>query len=104
MLALRLVIVHMKAQHIMIFDGVRNGIGVQLPLEEVFCGFVGSLLTFDLLIDRVFLKDRCARKTKELCFGEEFLNCFVIVAKLRAVAFVKDKDHALIAQRFQLFL
>ncbi len=81
-----------------------DGVGVQLLLEDVCRGFVGGLLAFDLLIAGVLLEDRRAGKAEELGVGEEFLDGLVVLAELRAVAFVEDEDHALVAQRFQTFL
>ncbi len=73
-------------------------------LENVRRGFVGRLLAFDLLGAGVLLEDRRAGKAEQLGAGEEFLDGFVILAELRAVALVEDEDHALLAQRFQTFL
>jgi hypothetical protein len=81
----------MEAQHVAIFNGVGDGVGVQLLLEDILGGFVGSLLTFDLLIVGVLPKDGRARKAKELGVGKEVLNGLVVFAKLRSVAFVEDE-------------
>ena len=36
-------------------------------------------------------------KPEELCIGEKLFDGFVILPKLRTVAFVKDEYHALVA-------
>lgn len=59
------------------------------------------MLAFDLLVGGVGLEDRCAGETEELRVGEEVLDGPVVVAELRAVAFVEDEHHALVAQGFQ---
>ena len=97
-----LVVVHMKAQHVGVFNGVGDGVGVQLFLKQVFRGLHGSLLVLDLRAAGVGLKNGRAGKAKQLRLGEELFDGLVVVAKLRAVAFVKDKDDALISQRCQL--
>ena len=102
--AFRLKIVDMEAQDIVVFDGVRNGVGVQLLLKNVFRGFPGGLLPFNLLISGIFRKDRRAGEAEELGVGKKLLDGFVVFAELRTVAFVKDEDHALFAKWFQPFL
>jgi hypothetical protein len=97
-------IVDVEAQDIVVFDGVGDGVGVQLLLEDLFRGFPGSLLPFNLLITGVFWKDGGAGKAGELGLREKILDRLVVLAKLRAVAFVKDKDNAFVAQRFQTLL
>ena len=101
MVPLGLVIIDMEAQHIAIFDGVGDGVGVQLLLKDVLGGFIRRRLAFDLLIAGVFVEDRRAGEAEQLGVGEEFLDGLVVLAELRAVAFVEDEDHALMAQRFQ---
>jgi hypothetical protein len=91
----------MEAQDVAVFDGVGDGVGVQLLLEDVGGGFVAGLLAFDLLIAGVLLEDGRAGEAEQLGVGEEFLDGLVVLAELRAVAFVEDEDHALMAQRLQ---
>ena len=52
----------------------------------------------------VFLEDGRAGEAEELGLGEELLDGLVVLAELRAVAFVEDEDDALVAQRFELLL
>ena len=99
--ALGLEVVHMKAQDVAVFNGVGDGVLVQAALKNVVCGAQAGLLAFDLAIARVFLEYGCACKAKELRIGEKFFDGFVVVAKLRAVAFVKDEYDALLAQWLQ---
>ena len=97
LLALGLVVVHMKAQDVQVFDGVGDGVGVELLLEDVFGSPIGRLFSLDLLVTRVLLKDGGTRKTKELRVGKKFLDGLVVLPKLGAVALVEDEDDALLA-------
>src|SRR5690606_16580176 len=65
-------------------------------------GLEGLLLAFDALVAGVLLEDRRAGETEQLGLGEELLDGLMVVAELRAVAFVEDEDDALVAQRFEL--
>jgi hypothetical protein len=68
-------------------------------LEQVFGGAQLACCAFDLLDCGVLLEDRRAGEAEELGLGEELLDGLVVVAELRAVAFVEDEDDALVAQR-----
>ena len=103
-LAFGLVVVHVEAQHVAILDGMGNGVGMQLLLEQVCRGAHGGLGILDFLLAGIGLENGCASKTEQLRPGEKRLDGLVVVAKLRAMAFVKNEDDALILQRFQLFL
>ncbi len=94
----------MEAQHVGVFNRVGDGVGVQLFLEQVFGGLELAFFTFELFGGGVLLEDGRAGEPEELGLGEEGLDGLVVVAKLRAVAFVEDEDDALVAQRFELFL
>ncbi len=102
--AFRFVVINVEAQDIAVVDGVGDGVGVQLLLEDVCSGLEGGLLTIDLLIGGILLKDRRAGEAEKLGVGEKFLDGLVVLAELRAVAFVEDEHHALVAQRLQLLL
>jgi len=97
-------IVDVEAQDVVVFDGVGDGVGVQLLLEDLFRGFPGGLLLFNLLIGGIFRKDGGAGKAEELGLGEKILDRLVVLAELRTVAFVKDEDDAFVAQRLQPLL
>jgi len=56
-LARGLVVVHVEAQDVFVLDGVGDGVGVQLPLEEVGGGAEGFLLAGDLHARGVGLED-----------------------------------------------
>ena len=100
--AFRFKVIDMEAQNVAVFDGVGDGIGVELLLEEVFRGLIRGLLIFDLLVAGVLLKDGRAGETEELGLREEFFDGLMVVAELGAVAFVEDEDDALVSQRLQL--
>ena len=101
-LAFGLVVVDVEAQDVSVLDGVGDGVGVQLLLEEVLRGLQRLNVAFDPLVAGVFLEDRRAGEAEELGLGEELLDGLVVVAELRAVALVEDEDHALVAKRFEL--
>ena len=94
----------MEAKDVAVFDGVGDGVGVELLLEEVFRGPQAGNLSFNLLLRGVLLENGRAGEAEELGFGEEFLDRLVVLAELRAVAFVKDENNAFVAQRFQALL
>ena len=101
---LGLEVVHMKAQHVGVFNGVGDGVGVQLLLKNVFGGAQAGLLVLNLGTAGVVFKNGRARKAEQLSLGEKSFDGFVVLAKLRAVAFVKDENNALVLQRGQLLL
>lgn len=103
-LAIRLVVVDMEAQHVAVFDGVGDGVGVQLLLEDVCRGLVAGLLALDLLIAGVLIEDGRTSEAEQLGVGEKLLDRLVVLAKLRAVAFVENEHHALVAQWLQALL
>ena len=94
-------IVHMEAQHVAVVDGVGDGISVQLLPEDVGGGDHAGRFAFDGAVGGVLGKNGRAGETKELGVGEALTDGPVVLAKLGAVTFVEDEDHALIAQRFE---
>jgi hypothetical protein len=52
----------------------------------------------------VGLEDGRAGEAEELGLGEELFDGLVVLAKLRAVAFVEDEDDAFVLQGFELLL
>ena len=97
-LPFRFEVVHMEAQDVPVFDGVRDGVGVQLLLKNVRRGPVAGLLPLDLLTGGVLFEDGRSGESEQLGVGEEFLDGPVVLAELRAVTLVEDEDHALFAQ------
>jgi hypothetical protein len=93
-----------EAQDVAVLDGVGDGVGVELLLEEVRRGAHGGLGVLDLLQGGIGLEDGRAGEAEELGLGEERFDGLVVLAKLRAVAFVEDEDDAFVLQRFELFL
>ena len=57
-----------------------------------------SDVSLDLPDDRVVLEDRGAGEAEELGVREELLDGLVVLAELRAVAFIEDEDHSLVAE------
>ena len=101
-LTVGLEVVDVKLQDVAIFNCVGNGVFVQALLEKIFSGLQRLLFTRDLLEGSVVRKDWRAGKAEELGLGEELLDGLVVLAKLRAVAFVEDKDNPFVPQRFEL--
>src|SRR5690554_636141 len=94
----------MELEHITVVYCMRNGIGVQLLFKNALRGFVSFVLVFTDFLGRVLVKNGRSCKPEKLCIGEKLFDGFVILPKLRTVAFVKDEYHALVAQRHQAFL
>jgi hypothetical protein len=65
-LAFRFVVINVEAQDITVVNGVGDGVGVQFLLKDVGSGLEGRLLTIDLLIGGVLLKDRRAGEAEKL--------------------------------------
>ena len=100
----RFEVVHMEAEDVPVFDGVGDGVGVELLLEKLDGGLHGGLLVLDFHAAGVFLKDGRAGEAEELGLGKEFFDGLVVLAELGAVAFVKDEDDAFFAQGGELLL
>src|SRR5690625_1614499 len=94
----------MELEHIAVLYGMRNCIGMQLLFKNGFRGVVGVVLVFTDSLRRVFIKNGRSRKCEKLGIRKECFDGFVILPKLRTVAFVKDEYHALVTQRHQAFL
>src|SRR5690554_7179772 len=94
----------MELEHVAVLYGMRNGIGVQLLFKNALRGFVSFVLVFTDFLGRVLVKDWGSCKAEKLGIGKKLFDGFVVLTKLRAVAFVKDEYHALVAQRLQAFL
>ena len=92
------VIIDVELQHVFVFDGVGDGIGVQLLLENVRGGSQAGDVAFDPLDARIGLENRRAGKAEKLGVREERLDGVVGFAELRPVAFVEDEDHAPVAK------
>ena len=58
---LRLVVIDVEAEDVPILDGVSDGVGVELFLEEVLGGPKGGDVSLDPLDGGVFLEDRACR-------------------------------------------
>ena len=71
--AFRLEVIHMEAQDVRVLDGVGDGVGVELLLEEVCGGLEGGLLTFDLLAVAFCSKMGVPVKPKSWALGKNSL-------------------------------
>jgi hypothetical protein len=94
--ALGLVEVHVETKHVTVVDGVGDGVGMELMVKNVGrCDHVrfGAL---DGSIGSVLLKDGRPGKAEKLRPREKFPNGPVVLAELRAVAFVEDEHQPLV--------
>ena len=89
-MAVGLVVIDVKTQDVAVFDGVSDGVFVQRLLKEVLRGLQRLFFAADLLDAGVSFKNRRAGEAEELGLGEERFDGLVVVAKLRAVAFVEE--------------
>ena len=94
----------MEAENIAVFNGMTDGVGMKLILEEIFRCLHGCLVIINLLCCCVFLKDGRAGEAEELSVREEFFDGLVVLSKLGAVTFIKDEDDTFVAQRLELDL
>ena len=102
--SLGLEVIDVKPEHIPVFDGVRDRVGMKALLEQLLGRPHRRLLGFDLLQRRVVVKDRGAGETEELRLGKKLLDRAVVFAELRAVAFVKNEDDPFVLERYELLL
>ena len=94
----------MKLQNIAVFNRIRNRVGMQILLKNIFRRLVRPLLTFKLYIASILLKNRRTRKAKKLSIRKELLNRLMILSKLRSMTLIENKHHPLITQRCQSLL
>ena len=88
----------METQHITIVNCICYGVGMKLLLKNIFCCSVRSHGAINLLICGVCFEDWCSGKAEKLCFREKIFNCFMIIAKLGAMAFVKNNGNTFIGE------
>lgn len=96
-----LVVIDVETQDVAVFDGVGDGVGVQFLLEEVLRGSKCLDIAFDALVAGILFEDGRAGEAEELSPREELFDGLVIVAKLRTVALVENKNHSLVAEWFE---
>ena len=89
-----LIVVDVEAEDVPVINGVGDGVGVELLLEEVLCGAHGGLSVHDLLLRGIGLEDGRAGEAKELGQRKEFLNRLVVLTELRAMALIEDEYDA----------
>ena len=106
----RLDVIHLELQHILVPDGIDDGVGVQrlrrISLLVQFaakclcgCAQIGILACGD-----VRGADGCACEAKQIVFLERLGHHHVHIAKLRAVTLVKYHHHILVRAVDVLFL
>src|SRR5690606_23741445 len=89
-LALGFEVVDVEAKDVLVLDRVSDRVDVELALEQVLGGEVGSLVAGDLSARSVLLEDRRAGEAEELGVGEKLLAGRVILLELRTMALVED--------------
>ena len=85
-------IFHTEGKHILVSDGINNGIGVQLVAKRL----CGGLQVGMGIAAGVLWEDGCAGEAKDVIFLELLDYCLVHIAKLRAVALIKDEHDVLL--------
>ena len=92
-------VVHLEREDIFIGNGINNGIGVELIAKRLLGGFkISSAASAG-----IFRKDRCAGKSKQMVVFECFGDTGVHIAKLAAVALIKD-NHIMITKNLVSFV
>ena len=94
----------MEAEDVPIINGVGDGVGVELFLEQILRGAHGGLGVLNLLQGGIGLEDGRAGEAEELGAGEELFNGLMILPELGAVALIKDEDDAFVLQDCQQLL
>ncbi len=89
------IILHKKAQNILIGYRIFNQVFVHTISEDFFCGYV---------LFCIFHKYRSSCKTKDLQVVKEADNILMAISKLATVAFVENHNNFLIANVLQMFI
>ena len=95
-IAFGFVIIDMEFQYVAVVNGIGDGVGVQLLFKDIQGCLKCGVCAVNAFVTGVFFENRRAGKAKQLSFREEVFNRPMVFAELAAVAFVKDKDHALV--------
>ena len=88
----RLDVIHTERQHILVIDGIHDGVGVQLIAERLRCGeiaWIGGASCVDC-------KNRRSSKAEQVVLFEIVNNGLVHITELAAVALVKDDHNTLL--------
>ena len=88
----RLDVVHTERQHILVVDGIHDGVGVQLIAERLRCGKI-TWVSRSSCIGR---KNRGSCEAKQMILLEILDDCLVHIAELATVALVKDDHNVLL--------
>ena len=63
-ICLRLEIVDVETQNVSIFDGMSNGVGMQLLLKNIFGSYIRANCSVNLLIRGIFVENGCSGKSE----------------------------------------
>ena len=88
----RLDVIHTEWQHILVVDGIHDGISVQLVAKGLCRGKI-TRIHRSACVGR---KNRCACETKQMVLLEILDDCLVHITELAAVALVKDDHNVLL--------
>ena len=88
----RLDVVHTERQHILVVDGIHDGVGVQLVAERLRCGEIARVGRASC----VDCKNRRSCKSEQVVLFEIVNNGLVHITELAAVALVKDDHNVLL--------
>ena len=88
----RLDVIHTERQHILVIDGIHDGVGVQLIAERLRCGEI-AWIGGASCIGR---KNWGACEAKQMILLEILDDCLVHITELAAVTLVKDDYNVLL--------
>ena len=88
----------METKNILIINGIGDCIRMKLLLEQVFGGLQSKSSPIDLFCGRIVFKNRSTCEAKELGVWKKIFDGLMILAELRSMAFVEDKNHSLLAE------
>ena len=85
-------IIDAERQHVLIVDGIHDGVGMQLVAKRLLGGLHADVASRAGVLG----KDGRTCKTKQMVFLEMVGNGFVHLAEIAAVALVEDDHHLLL--------
>ena len=88
----RLDVIHTERQHILVVDGIHDGVGVQLVTECLRRGEIARVGRASC----VNCKNRCSGKAEQIVLFEVVNDSTVHITELAAVALVKDDHNTLL--------
>ena len=85
-------IVNTERQHVLVIDGIHDGVGMQLITKSLLCGAQNGVLAYT----GIHSEDRRAGEAEQMILFEVFGDGNMHITKLTAVALVEDDNNALV--------